>query len=207
MSGDFPGDINLRNIEGPLHFHSSRTDLDVARIGDQLTIDSGHMNGSNLAGPFRLKTRDYDVDLSNVSGDVNISNSDNDVDVLAARPLGNIQIDNHSAGIRVTLPQDAGFQVDAQTNGEISNDFGIGTVTSGDHKTVRGTVGNGSVKVTLSSNENDISIRRGSDAVTVLPTPPVPPGPPAPPPVPRKVTANPVAPKAPASPAPEISNQ
>jgi DUF4097 and DUF4098 domain-containing protein YvlB len=203
LNGDFPGDLNLRSIDGPLHFHSSRTDLDVARIVDQLTIDSGDLHGSNLAGPFRLKTRDFNVDLNNVSGDVNISNSDGDVDVVAARPLGSIQIDNRSSGIRLTLPQDAGFQLDAETNGDISNDFGIGTTTNGDHKSARGTFGNGALKVNLTSNENDISIRRASDA-TMVPAVPVPP---SPLPVPRKLTAKPVPPKAPAPATEGIVNQ
>jgi DUF4097 and DUF4098 domain-containing protein YvlB len=208
MDGDFPGDLDLRAVDGPLHFHSSRTDLDVARIADQLTINSGDLNGSNLAGPFLLKTHDYNVDLNNVSGEVNISNSDGDVNLLAAQPLGAITINNHSSGIRVTLPKDANFSVNMETkDGDISDDFGVCKFTSdGDHKVCNGTVGRGGPQITLNSNEGDISVRRGSDAVTVPPVPPVP-VPPAPPAVPRKLTTRPASPKAPAPPAPEISNQ
>jgi DUF4097 and DUF4098 domain-containing protein YvlB len=172
MNGDFPGDLNLRNIDGQLRFHSNRTDLEVARIADQLTIDSGDLHGASLAGPFNLKTRDFNVDLTNVSGDVSITNSNGDVNLTAARPLGSIDIDNHSSSIRVTLPYDAGFQLDAETSGEISNDFGIGNTENGERKTARGTVGNGAIKVTLKSNEDDISIRRENDAVTVPPVGP-----------------------------------
>jgi len=217
MNGDFPGDLDLHSIDGGLHFHSNRTDMDVARIADQLTIDSGDLHGSNLAGPFRLKTRDFNVDLANVSGDVTISNSDGDVNVVAARPLGSIDIDNRSSSIRVTLPSDAGFQLDAETSGEISDDFGIGRSESGEHKIAHGTVGNGAVKVTLKSNEDDISIRRENDAAIVPPVPLVPsvvgsvpaaPGAPAAPAAARKLSKRPNAPSAPAAPpAPEISNQ
>lgn len=213
MDGDFEGDLNFRTVNGPLHYHSTRTDLDVARIADQLTMDNGDMHGSELAGPFRLKTRDFNIDLNNVSGDVNITNADGDVDIIVAKPLGNISIDNRSSSIRVTLPQDAGFQLDAETDGDISNDFGIGVVTNGDHKTVRGTVGNGGVKVNLSSNNNDISIRRGGPAVSIPPAPPTPPAVPsgakAPPaPAAPKLSRKPAPPKSPPAPsAPEISNQ
>lgn len=170
MDGDFPGDINLRTIDGPLHFHSPRTDMDAARIVDQLTMDSGDLHGSYIAGPFRLKTSDFDVDLSNVSGDISVTNSKGSVEITAARPLGSIQVDNSAESVRITLPQDAGFQLDAQANnGEISNDFGIGNTSSGDKNITRGTVGNGALKVTVNSNEGDISIHRTSEAATVPP--------------------------------------
>ena len=170
MDGDFPGDINLRTIDGPFHFHSSRTDMDAARIVDQLTMDDGDLHASYIAGPFRLKTRDFDVDLSNVSGDVNVTNSKGSVEITAARPLGSIVVDNHQGSVRVTLPQDAGFQLDAEANnGEVSNDFGVGNTSSGDRNVTRGTVGNGALKVSLNSNEGDISIHRTSDAATLPP--------------------------------------
>jgi hypothetical protein len=206
MNGDFDGDMNLRSVGGPFHFHSSRTDLDVASIVDQFTINSGDMHASNIVGPFRLKTRDFGVDLNNVSGDVNISNSNGDVDIVAGRPLGNIQVDNRSSSIRVTLPADAGFQLDAETEGDISNDFGIATTTNGEHKSARGTVGNGSLKVNLTSNQDDISIRRASNAQTVpaVPNPPAPQSPPSPP---RRLSKRPDAPKAPAPAGGEIVNQ
>jgi len=217
MNGDFPGELNLRVITGGLRFHSSRTDMDVASIVDQLTIDSGDLHGSYLVGPFRLKTKDFNVDLANVSGDVDITNSDGDVEVVAAHPLGSINIDNHSSSIRVTLPSDAGFQLDAETSGEISDDFGIVNSDGGGHKIARGTVGNGAIKVTLKSNEDDISIRRASNAAVVPPVPSVPsvvgpapavPSAPVAPAAPRKLSKRPQAPSAPAAPsAPETVNQ
>jgi hypothetical protein len=79
-------------------------------------------------------------------------------------------VDNRSASVRITLPQDAGFQLDAEANnGDISNDFGIGNTSSGDKNITRGTVGNGALKVTVNSNEGDISIHRTSEAATVPP--------------------------------------
>ena len=170
MDGDFAGDLNLRTVDGAFHFHSPRTDMEAARIVDQLTMGDGDLHASYVAGPFRLKTRDFDVDLSNVSGDISVSNSNGSVEITAARPLGSIQVDNHSASVRITLPQDAGFQLDAQANnGEISNDFGVGNTSSGDKNITRGTVGNGALKVTVNSNEGDISIHRTPEAATVPP--------------------------------------
>jgi hypothetical protein len=169
---------------------------------DQLTIDDGNLNGSNLVGPFRLKTRDFNIDLNNVSGDISVANSDGEVDVVAAKPLGQIQIDNHSSGIRLTLPQNAAFSVNMEAkDGDINDDFGICKFKSdGDHKLCNGTVGNGAAKVTLKSNEGDISIRRGADTMLAPPAPPSPPKPPTPP-APRKLSAKPAEPKAPAAPA------
>jgi DUF4097 and DUF4098 domain-containing protein YvlB len=170
MDGDFDGDINLRTVDGAFRFHSPRTDMEAARIVDQLTIGDGDLHGSYIAGPFRLKTRDFDVDLSNVSGDISVTNSNGSVEITAAKPLGSIQVDNRSASVRITLPQDAGFQLDAEANnGDISNDFGIGNTSSGDKNITRGTVGNGALKVTVNSNEGDISIHRTSEAATVPP--------------------------------------
>jgi len=170
MDGDFEGDINLRSVDGAFRFHSPRTDMEAARIVDQLTMGDGDLHASYIAGPFRLKTRDFDVDLSNVSGDISVSNSNGSAEITAAKPLGSIQVDNRSGSVRITLPQDAGFQLDAEANnGDISNDFGVGNTSSGDRNITRGTVGNGALKVTVNSNEGDISIHRTSEAATVPP--------------------------------------
>ncbi len=51
LDGDFFGDTNLAHIAAPVHFHSSRTDVEVASIPGDLSIDSGDLQLNNATGP------------------------------------------------------------------------------------------------------------------------------------------------------------
>ncbi len=50
LDGDFFGDTNLANITAAVHFHSSRTDVEVVSIQGALTIDSGDLQLTTLPG-------------------------------------------------------------------------------------------------------------------------------------------------------------
>ena len=177
LDGDSFGDTHLERIESPLHFHSSRTDIEVARIAGELTMDSGDLHLQQVQGPIKIVTRSKSIDCSQVFGDLHIENSNDDVTIVAGSPVGNIFVDNHHGGIHLTLPPNAGFVVDGRANnGEISTDFAL---TQGNHDsngTLSGTVGSGTARITLSSDQGDIHLVKG-DVIPALP--PIPPPPPA----------------------------
>lgn len=176
LDGDSFGNTHLERIESPLHFHSSRTDIEVARIAGELTMDSGDLHLQQAQGPIKIVTRSKSIDCSQVFGDIHIENSNDDVNVSPGSPLGNISIDNRHGSINLSLPASASFSVDGRTNnGEVSTDFGLTQTGSNSSHTLTGEVGKGGPRITLSSDQGDIHLKKGD--LVVPPLPPIPPMP------------------------------
>lgn len=173
MVGDFFGDTHLEQIGSNLHFHSSRTDLDMGRLAGDLTMDSDDLHIVQVIGPLRIITRSKNIDCSQVSGDVHIENENGEVTVNAVAPLGNIQITNASDPVTLTLPPSASFSINATTNGgDLDTDFGLNVSGNDEHRNANGTVGKGGPKIDLNVRHGDISIKKGE--VNPPPMPPMP---------------------------------
>ncbi|HEX4065689.1 MAG TPA: DUF4097 family beta strand repeat-containing protein [Acidobacteriaceae bacterium] len=199
LDGEFFGDTHLEQVGSTVHFHTSRTDLDMPRLGGDLTMDSSDLTASQVAGPVRIVTRSKNIDLTQVAGDIHIENSDGDVNVVAAVPLGNIQIANRSGALSLTIPENASFAIDAATteDDDLETDFPLQTTSSGDRRTLQGEVGHGGVKLELTTTHGNLELKKGS----ATPLPPAPPEPPAPPAAPARHL------RAPKGPAPQPTPQ
>jgi DUF4097 and DUF4098 domain-containing protein YvlB len=202
LDGEFFGDTHLEQVGSTVHFHTSRTDLDIPKLGGDLTMDSSDLTANQITGPVRIVTRSKNIDLSQVAGDIHIENSDGDVNVVAAAPLGNVQIANRSGSLTLGVPENANFAVNASTteDDDLETDFALQTTTSGDRRTLEGTVGHGGVKLELSTTHGNLELKKGS-ALPIPPTPPSPPAMPKAPPAPTKHF------KAPKGPSPEPTAQ
>jgi DUF4097 and DUF4098 domain-containing protein YvlB len=174
LDGEFMGDTHLEQVGSTVHFHTSRTDLDIQKLGGDLTMDSSDLTANQLYGPVRIVTRSKNIDLSQVTGDTHIETSNGDVNVIAALPLGNMQIVNRTGGVTVSVPEDSSFVVNASTteDNEIQADFPLQTTTSGDRRTLQGTVGHGGVKLDLSTTHGNLQLKQGSSDRMGAPMPP-----------------------------------
>ncbi|HJX84829.1 MAG TPA: DUF4097 family beta strand repeat-containing protein, partial [Candidatus Angelobacter sp.] len=141
----------------------SRTDLQFAKLDGDFSMDSGDLRANSITGPFRLATRSKSVHLDDMIGDVHIDDTNAGVEVASKLPLGNIDISSARGGIDVTLPANAGFQVDAESkNGEIMiPDFsGVSVDNSHRDAVAHGTVGKGGPTVHLRSERGTIQIKK-----------------------------------------------
>ncbi|MBV8629422.1 MAG: DUF4097 family beta strand repeat protein [Silvibacterium sp.] len=185
LDGEFMGDTHLEQVGSTVHFHTTRTDLDIQKLGGDLTMDSSDLTANQLYGPVRIVTRSKNIDLTQVTGDTHIETSNGDVNVVAALPLGNMQITNHTGGLTLSLPEDTSFVVNASTteDDELESDFPLQSSTSGDRRTLQGTVGHGGVRLDLSTSHGNLQLKQGSSAPMPPPRAPQPavPQPPAPP--------------------------
>ncbi len=184
LEGNFFGDTHLEHISSPVHFHSSRTDIELARIDGDLTMDSGDLHANTVVGPTNISTRSKDIDLTQIYGDVHVQNSNGSVKLASAAPLGQVQIENHNGEVRLQVPPSASFTIDARaTHGAIESDFGL--PSSGDDNgrsaMTSGQVGRGGPHIVLNTTNNDIQIHKGEEYPPIPPVPPVGPAPPAPP--------------------------
>ena len=178
MRGEFFGDTHFERISGPVKFHTSRTDFQLARLDGQIDISSGSaLSTSEAVGPLTLTTHSRNITLDRIAGDVSVTNRNGSVDVTSAPPLSNVTVENRNGSVSVTVPEKSNFayQFDA-TNGDIQSDFTqIKSTDEDNHKNVvSGTIGNGGPLLRITTSQGDVSLKKGS----IMPLPPTPPAPP-----------------------------
>jgi len=181
LEGEFQESVKLARIEKSVTFKSSRTDMELSRMDGSLDLDSDDLHADEITGPVHLTTRSKNIRLEGVSGDVRLQNDNGGVEV-GMRSVGNVQIDNRNGDIQFSVPDKAGFRLDARTReGEVQSDFSELKVENSDHEgKASGTVGNGSSHVVLNNEHEGIEIRKGSDkAMAAPPAPPAMPAKPA----------------------------
>jgi len=189
INGDFFGTTHMERVAGAIHFHTSRTDLQYARLDGDTDISSDGITSNQVMGPVVLTTSNRNVTLERVAGDISVTNRNGAIDLTAAPALGNITLEDRNGAVNATLPENASFQVDAHTtHGEVNNSFQLSATGTDESKALTGTVGAGGPTVRISTVNSDISLNKGN-------VPAMPVAPPAPP----KITLTP--PAAPATPA------
>jgi DUF4097 and DUF4098 domain-containing protein YvlB len=165
LLGEFFGQTRVSRVGKAIRFSSSKTEMETGRMDGELSMDSGDLRASQLAG-FKIRTRSKDIHLENIAGDVEVANRNASVELHADKPpLGSISINNDRGGIQVYLPAGAAFQVNAKTRGgDIESDFEeLKVQESGRDTTLSGSVGTAGSKagkVQLSTEHGDIEIRK-----------------------------------------------
>ena len=211
MTGEFFGTTHLQHINGAVHFHTSRTDFQVARLDGETELSGAGISADQGLGPTILTTSNRNVSLDRFAGDVAITNRNGAIDLIAAPAIGNITLVDRNGTVKATVPEHAGFDIQASTtNGSIdSSDFFKTTSTtsssrpatpkeivenhlsdsgSGNNKSLSGVVGAGGPTVRITTTNGDISLLK-ADVQPLALTPPAPP----------KITLVPPATKTPAT--------
>jgi hypothetical protein len=175
LDGEFQESVKLARIAKAVTFKSSRTDMEFSRIEGTLDLDSDELHAEQITGPLRLTTRSKNIRLEELSGDVRLQDDNGAVEV-GMRTVGNVQIDNRNGDIQLSLPDKAGFRLDARTrDGEIQSDFPELKVDNGEHEgRANGSVGNGSSHIVVNNEHENISIRKASALPPKPPEPPTP---------------------------------
>ena len=171
MTGDIFGDVHMENITGPLHLHTSVTDLEVETLPGDMTLDSDDLRVTEAKGPVRVTTHAKDVDLSQIYGDTYVKDSRGQITI---EPAGSYAVDatNGKGDVEITLPPDFSATVDGRThNGDIVSDYPL-VINGDENKTVSGTIGSGKNKISLVADVGDLRIKKGSGFPPAPPTPP-----------------------------------
>ena len=162
LDGDFFGDTHLEHVSRGVHFHSSRTDMELGRLDGDLTMDSDDLHLTQAGGSVRLVTHSKNIEATQISGDIHIEDANGEVNLAVSNPMGNILVKNRNQPITLTLPQNAGFTINASTSdGDVQTDFPLTVNGSDSRHTVTGQVGNGAVKIDLSQDHGDLRLRKG----------------------------------------------
>jgi DUF4097 and DUF4098 domain-containing protein YvlB len=162
LNGEFFGTTHMEHINGAVRFHTSRTDLQFVRLDGETEISSSGISADQVLGPVVLNTSNRNVSLDRLAGDIAVTNKNGNIDLTAAPTLGTITLEDRNGNIDATLPEKAGFSVQASTtNGDTSNDFSLSSNESGDRESINGTVGGGGPVVRITTANGDISLHKG----------------------------------------------
>jgi len=178
LNGEFQESVRLVRVSKTVSFHSSRTDLELARLDGRLDLDSGDLRADSITGPVRLITRSKDITLDGLSGDLRLEDNNGTVEVGLHKP-GNIQIQNRKGDVQVTIPPHTPISIDARAReGEIESDFDEFKVSNSDREaSASGAIGTNGPRLVINNEKGTIGIRRGSVAAAAPPAPPAPPKP------------------------------
>jgi DUF4097 and DUF4098 domain-containing protein YvlB len=168
VNGEIFGETHMENVSGPIHLHTSVTELEVASLPGDLTLNPDDLRVTEAKGQVRVTTHSKDVDLSQIYGESYVEDRDGRISVEPAGAFG-VEAKNTKGDVEVTLPPNASAAVNARThNGDIVSDFPMPS-TEGENKTAAFQIGSGGSRVTLSADNGDVRIKRGS---TMPPPPP-----------------------------------
>jgi DUF4097 and DUF4098 domain-containing protein YvlB len=176
LDGDVFGTTHLERVNGAVRFHTMRTDFRLSRLDGEVEISpNADLSADQAVGPLLLTTRNRNITLERISGDISVTNRNGSVDLTAAPPLGNITVENRNGSVNVTVPEQTGFTVQAETtNGDVENDFSLPVQENDNRKTFGGAVGKGGALLHITTSQGDIALKKAS----VAPLPPTPPQPP-----------------------------
>ncbi len=176
LDGEFMESVKLSKCARGVTFKSSRTEMTFTKLDGDLDLDSGDLRAGNMGGPVRLITRDKDIRLNAVNGELRLQNENGPLAIYISK-LGNVQIDNKNATVELHVPDKAAFSLEARSrNGDIETDFNSLKVSSSDEvSTASGTVGGGGPRIVINNEHGNIEVRRGSVVAEAPPKPSEPP--------------------------------
>jgi len=169
INGEIFGDVHMENVAGAVKVHTSVTDLDVASLPGDLTLDSDDLRVNQAKGAVRVQTHSKDVDLSQIYGDTSVQNRDGSIAVEPAGGYG-VEARNSKGDVMITLPPEASANVSGHVhNGEIVTDYGL-AVSGEQDKSVNGRIGAGAARIALDTSDGDLHIKKGP-SLGPIPTP------------------------------------
>jgi DUF4097 and DUF4098 domain-containing protein YvlB len=176
LEGDFLGEVDVAKLGGALSFHSSRTTFDVDHLNGDLLLDDSDLTLNDAKGRVQAATRSKNITMSKVAGPLDVQTSDGDISVNLNGGDGPISLRNRNGAIRLGLPANHLFHVDANAHdGSVSSDLTYaGSVERSDHS-LSGNTGSGgnATQVTLVAEHGDVEVKRVEEnEQTEAPEPP-----------------------------------
>ncbi len=166
LTGDFFGNVNLDHLQGMLHLHSSRTEIQATRVDGTVTLSDGDVTMENAVGPILVSTHAMDISLKQIQGVVTVKNSDGSIAVSAVNPVAAMDITNRNGSVDVTVPEKAKFSVQGVADdGEINSDFKLSQTSANERATASGEVGGGGPLLHIVAEKGDIHLHKaGADS-------------------------------------------
>ena len=187
IDGEFYGAIRADKVAKGVRFISQRTDLTLSQLAGHMEAGPGNLAIFDAPGNLSVRTQD-DITLENAGGKVKVDNRRGNVEVrFSTPPKADIEINNSSAGITLSLPESSSFEIVADCHsGDIDSEFQADSLkltpgTGSKDAHLEGKYGSGrGPKIILKTSYGSISLRRTSSDIPAPPKPPRAKTPPAP---------------------------
>ena len=173
--------MTLQNVGGLVDITTSNGNIKVMDSG-AFTAETrfGSVRAERIRGSADIKGSNGGITLQEISGDVKVRTSFGAAFISGANGAIDVQNDNGAisverlraggckpivlrtsfSSIRVTLPENAGYSVNARTSfGHIRSALPVTTTSAGDDSLV-GTIGRGGCRLELSNSNGSITIER-----------------------------------------------
>jgi DUF4097 and DUF4098 domain-containing protein YvlB len=162
----------MENLKGPVHLHTSVTDVQFGELPGDLTLNDDDLRITEAKGPVRVETHSKNIDLTQIYGDTYVSDRDGNVSISPAGPFSvEAKINSGHGDMSVTLPPNVSATVNGSTrNGDIQSDYPL-SITGEESKTVSGTIGGGKFKIVVSTDVGDVLLKKGSGYPATPPPP------------------------------------
>jgi DUF4097 and DUF4098 domain-containing protein YvlB len=174
------GDLLLTDIGGAVEASTGSGDLELTDIGGavEARTGSGSIHAEGIGGDFKAKTGSGSVRLTqNAPGDVVATSGSGSIVLrgidgalradagsgsikVEGRQAGRWELDTGSGSIRIHLPEDASFELDAESNSgniDINHPITVQEKISDDH--LKGQVRGGGPLLNVRSGSGNIRIR------------------------------------------------
>lgn len=169
LNGEFYGPIRAEKIAKGVRFISHRTDFTLTQLTGHMEIGSGNFEVVDAPGNLTLRTSSADISIENAGGRVTVDNRNGNIGVRYSNaPKDDIQLNNSSSEITLSLPGNTSFEITADCHScDINSEFTSSslnktTAKNGDTH-LEGKVGSGrSVKIVLRTSYGSINIRKTS---------------------------------------------
>lgn len=167
INGEFVGPVRAEKIAKGVRFVSHRTDLTLTQLTGHMEAGSGNLEVVDAPGNMILRTHEEEITVENAGGKIKIDNRNGNIELrFSAPPKEDIDINNASAGISLSLPEGSNFQIVADCHsGDIDSEFDSDslkkTTTDGGDSHLEGKYGNGrGPKITLHTTYGAISLHK-----------------------------------------------
>jgi DUF4097 and DUF4098 domain-containing protein YvlB len=155
------GNMRLSNLQSGVRARTGSGDIEAEGIAGAFEGEAGSGNVhlvDTAAGNVRVGSGSGELSVSGVRGALDLRTGSGNVDVQGT-PAGDWRLSAGSGDIRLTMPAEAGFDLDAASHsGEVTVDRPI---------TVQGTIGRHSVHGKAGSGGSVIHVRTGSGEIEI----------------------------------------
>lgn len=162
LGGNVFGNVDLRNVAKGVHYSSPRANVQIGGPVGELKIDTSDVVLSRATGPITISARNQDMRLSQVQGQLNLTETHGDINVTFAEPPNApITINDDAGDVTLNLPPQSNFSLYAQSNaGDITDDFAENPEHDDDHSphVLNVTHGSGGPQIRIVTKYGDIHI-------------------------------------------------
>jgi hypothetical protein len=169
LNGEFYGPIRAEKIAKGVRFISNHTDFTLTQLTGHMEIGSGNFEVVDAPGNFTLRTSSKDITVENPGGKVNVDNRNGNIELrYSSPPRDDIQVNNSSSGITLSLPSNTSFEIQADCHScDIDSDFSGSSLNKTSTKSgdthLEGKYGSGrTIKIILRTSYGSINIRKTS---------------------------------------------